>query len=71
MIIIFNSKFLLNKMFSSFSASNSTPATPAVPFDWKMAQEEVMQADLSNDPIQVSLSKIWFDFDYAFITMFY
>jgi hypothetical protein len=31
-------------------------ATPAVAFDWKMAQEEVMRADLSNDPIQVTSS---------------
>jgi hypothetical protein len=37
-----------------FSA-NSNPATPAVQFDWRMAQEEVMRADLSNDPIQVRL----------------
>ena len=33
--------------------NNSDPATPAV-FDWKMAQEEVMQA--ANDPIQVQIS---------------
>lgn len=32
---------------------NSDPVTPSVPFDWKMAQEEVMQA--ANDPIQVKL----------------
>ena len=40
------------------SASNSDPTTPAIPFDWKMAQEEVMRADLNNDPIQAAIARL-------------
>ena len=36
----------------------SDPTTPAIPFDWKMAQEEVMRADLSNDPIQAAIARL-------------
>ena len=39
-------------------APNSDPTTPAIPFDWKMAQEEVMRADLSNDPIQAAIARL-------------
>ena len=35
--------------------NNSDPTTPAV-FDWKMAQEEVMQA--ANDPIQDAIARL-------------
>ena len=42
----------------NFTATNSDPTTPAVPFDWKMAQEEVMRADLSNDPIQAAIARL-------------
>jgi kinesin family protein 13 len=42
----------------SVAAGNSDPTTPAIPFDWKMAQEEVMQADMSNDPIQDAIARL-------------
>ena len=41
-----------------FSRIASDPTTPAIPFDWKMAQEEVMRADLSNDPIQAAIARL-------------
>ena len=41
-----------------FSQIASDPTTPAIPFDWKMAQEEVMRADLSNDPIQAAIARL-------------
>ena len=41
-----------------FSRVASDPTTPAIPFDWKMAQEEVMRADLSNDPIQAAIARL-------------
>lgn len=37
------------------NTNNSDPTTPAV-FDWKMAQEEVMQA--ANDPIQDAIARL-------------
>jgi hypothetical protein len=40
------------------AGSNSDPTTPAIPFDWKMAQEEVMKAELSNDPIQAAIARL-------------
>ena len=39
-------------------ASSSDPTTPSVTFDWKMAQEEVMTADNSNDPIQAAIARL-------------
>ena len=44
--------------FLSSTASNSDATPPAIPFDWKMAQEEVMRADLSNDPIQAAIARL-------------
>ena len=41
------------------SADSSDPATPAAPFDWRMAQEEVMAADLSkNDPLRSAIAQL-------------
>ena len=45
-------------LFLTLTGSNSDPTTPAIPFDWKMAQEEVMRADLSNDPIQAAIARL-------------
>ena len=46
------------KFYQFLQASNSDPTTPAIPFDWKMAQEEVMKADLNNDPIQAAIARL-------------
>ena len=39
--------------------TQSDPCTPAMPFDWSMAQEEVMQADLStDDPMRTAIARL-------------
>ncbi|XP_059086221.1 kinesin-like protein KIF13A isoform X2 [Tigriopus californicus] len=40
------------------NTSSSDTHTPRVCYDWKMAQEEVLQADLSNDPIRVAIARL-------------
>ncbi len=39
-------------------SESDEPCTPAVQFDWSMAQEEVMQADASSDPIQSAIARL-------------
>lgn len=45
-------------MIVIFYSKDSDPSTPAMPFDWKMAQEEVLAADTSNEPIQSAIAKL-------------
>jgi len=54
-INVFN---VFTKFFPFFCSPKTTnnPSDPVTPFDWKMAQEEVMQA--SNDPIQDAIARL-------------
>jgi kinesin family protein 13 len=53
-----NHFFRVNCPRSSCPASNSSapsgvvPPTPTTPFDWRMAQEEVMLGEVSNAPMR-------------------
>ena len=52
---------LATSLFSitPLTVSESEAFTSAAPFDWSMAQEEVMQADLStNDPIRTAIARL-------------